>query len=258
MGRLGHGLSNTYYTIANGEYSYYTLQSIAPQTGELTLPVVKVEPTKDKPVPYDTSDDKVSTLMDEITVAGNTAELQQSLGASITLGEEDLAGEKELLDAVVRDKDTKALKSPNTAFAATAFLRTYGQNLGLDVASARAALTNKLMEIANCGDARYELKAIELLGKHNDIALFTTRSEVTIDYKNPEDLERAIKERVKRLLNADVIDVTPVGVDLDEELGVFAEKEKPSKGGGETALTEQATEVKPVVPTPEEETNDIL
>jgi hypothetical protein len=66
-----------------------------------------------------------------------------------------------------------------------------------------------LMEIANCGDARYELKALELLGKHSDIGLFTDRSEITINYKNPEDLENAIKERVKRLLNADVIDVTP-------------------------------------------------
>jgi hypothetical protein len=32
-------------------------------------------------------------------------------------------------------------------------------------------------------------------------------------------LESAIKERVKRLLNADVIDITPLGMDLDEELG---------------------------------------
>ena len=50
--------------------------------------------------------------------------------------------------------------------------------------------------------------------------MFTERSEITINYKNPEDLEKAIKERVKRLLNADVIDVTPLGANLDEELGV--------------------------------------
>jgi hypothetical protein len=61
----------------------------------------------------------------------------------------------------------------------------------------------------------------ELLGKHVDIGLFTERSEININYKDPESLEKAIKERVKRLLNADVIDVTPVGLDLDEELGIF-------------------------------------
>ena len=31
----------------------------------------------------------------------------------------------------------------------------------------------------------------------------------------------AIKERVKRLLNADVIDMKPLGMDLDEELGIL-------------------------------------
>ena len=40
-------------------------------------------------------------------------------------------------------------------------------------------------------------------------------------------MENAIKERVKRLLNADVVDVVPLNADLDEELGVFTEPEKP-------------------------------
>jgi hypothetical protein len=80
------------------------------------------------------------------------------------------------------------------------------------------------MEIADCGDPRYELKALELLGKHSDIGIFTERSEITINYKSPEDLEKAIKERVKNLLNATVVDVTPAGgaseEELDELLGI--------------------------------------
>jgi hypothetical protein len=76
------------------------------------------------------------------------------------------------------------------------------------------------MEIANCGDPKFELKALELLGKHSDIGIFTERSEITINYKNPEDLENAIKERVKRLLNANIIDITPLESSLDDELGL--------------------------------------
>ena len=38
-------------------------------------------------------------------------------------------------------------------------------------------------------------------------------------------LEKAIKDRVKRLLNADVIDMPTTGMDLDEELGVYAPEE---------------------------------
>ena len=74
------------------------------------------------------------------------------------------------------------------------------------------------MEIADCGDPRYELKALELLGKHSDIGVFTERSEITINYKSPEELEKAIKEKVKNLLNATLVDVTPLTDDSEEEL----------------------------------------
>jgi hypothetical protein len=107
------------------------------------------------------------------------------------------------------------------AFAAREFLRVYSSRIAAEMTDVRSALTNKLLELANCGDARYELKAIELLGKHSDIALFTERSEVTINYKDSSDLETAIKERIKRLLNAK--DVTPerdAMSNLDDALGI--------------------------------------
>lgn len=184
------------------------------------MTTVNIEPTKDHPVPFDDSDEKTATYLDEITVAANTAEVQVALGAPLEVDPDNLEREKALIEAATKRKKSGALKNVNTAFAAGAFLRTYGQQAALDVATARSAITNKLMEIANCGDPRYELKALELLGKHSDIGLFTERSEITINYKDPEDLENAIKERIKRLLNADVTDVTPIGADLDEELGV--------------------------------------
>lgn len=190
------------------------------------MTVVKIEPTKDHPVPYDTTAEKTETLLDEMAVAGNTAELQVELGAPLDLSEKDAAKEKELLAAVAKAKKSSNLKEPNTAFAAAAFLRSYGQQLAMDAAQARAAITNKLMEIANCGDPRYELKALELLGKHSDIGVFTERSEITVNYKDPEDLEKAIKDRVKRLLNATVVETVPLSQQVDKTLGV-AESKKP-------------------------------
>lgn len=204
------------------------------------MATVSVEPTDEYPVPYDDTDDAVPTLLEQLAVAGNTAELQVALGASLEMNPKTLSEARELLEGVVKQgnigkKPTKtksgatkpptakppaALTSLPVAYGAASFLRNYGQQLALDVASTRAAITTKLMEIADCGDPKYELKALELLGKHSDIGLFTERSEVTINYKTPEALEDAIKERVKRLLNAEVVDVTPVGMDLDEELGI--------------------------------------
>lgn len=228
-------------------YCVYCVQ-LEPQTVPY-MPVVNIEPTDQHPVPFDTADEVVSTFAEEVAVAGNTAELQVALGASLEVDEATADKEKNLIEQAIKNRKAKNLTNPNTAFAAAAFLRTYGQQIALDVAQARSAITHKLMEIANCGDPRYELKALELLGKHSDIGLFTERSEITINYKNPEDLESAIKERVKRLLNAEVIDITPIGADLDEQLGIAGQEE-------DDELPPLASELNDEGETEDEATND--
>lgn len=184
------------------------------------MPVVKIEPTDEHPVPYSTDEAKPSTFMDEVTITATTAELLEQLGAPLEVSQEDLVRETALVDQAIKDKKAAPLRTQVAATAARAFLQEYGRNMALDVVQVRTALTNKLLELANCGEAKYELKALELLGKHSDIGLFTERSEININYNSPESLEKAIKERVKRLLNADVIDIKPLGMDLDEELGI--------------------------------------
>lgn len=184
------------------------------------MPVVKIEPTAEHPVPFNNDDDPVPTLLEQLAVAGNTAELQVALGAPLEMDEDTLRASTRLLEQAVKTQDARKLNTVPAAYGAAQFLRAYGQQLALDVAQVRAAITSKLLEIANCGETKFELKALELLGKHSDIGLFTERSEVTINYKDPQDLENAIKARVKRLLNAEVIDATPLYLNLDEELGV--------------------------------------
>ena len=189
------------------------------------MPVIKIQPTKEHKTPFSIEEEHTSTFVEEMEVSGATAELQVAMGAPLEIGVADGNQITTLLKDVIAKKKKGALTQTNTAYAAAAFLRTYGQQLAFDAAQARSAITSKLMEIANCGDTKFELKALELLGKHSDIGLFTERSEITINYKTPESLEDAIKERVKRLLNADIIDITPLGVDLDDELGVAGELE---------------------------------
>jgi hypothetical protein len=194
--------------------------------------VIRVEPTREHPVPFDLADTPVPTLLEELAVSGNTAEFQKALGATLGLSGPELTQQAELLGKTLQTGDRKNLQNFPTALAAAAFIREYGSNLALDIAGIRSALTHKLLEIANCGDIKHELKAIELLGKHSDISLFTERSEVTVNYNSPEALEKAITDRVRRLLNADVIDVIPLHMNLDEELGVFRglEEVKAPKG----------------------------
>ncbi len=185
------------------------------------MPVVKIEPSDEYPVPFDTSDEELDSFADKLASVTRTADLLEELGAPVEATKGSLTEEAALIDKAIKDQTVTPLKtSLPAALGASAFLKAYGQSRALDVDAVRSALTNKLLEIADCGETKYELKAIELLGKHSDIGLFTERSEITVNYNNPESLEAAIKERVKRLLNAEVIDMKPLGMDLDEELGI--------------------------------------
>jgi hypothetical protein len=102
---------------------------------------------------------------------------------------------------------------------AAAILKKYDYQAIADSQQARSFITNKLIELADCGDYKIEIKALELLGKHSDIGLFTERSEITVHHKTSNELENSIKDRIKRLLNSDIVDVTPLD-DLDAQLGI--------------------------------------
>lgn len=186
------------------------------------MPIAKIEPTDKHPIPYSLDADEPEDYLTQVLIAGNTADVLEHLGAPLEVDDSTFHKEKALITAALKGKDSDSLRKYPTALAASAFVKRYGMGIAHEVSEVRTALTNKLLEIADCGDIKHELRAIELLGKHVDIGLFTERSELTVNYKDPESLEKAIKERVKRLLNADIIDVTSVGLDLDEELGIFA------------------------------------
>lgn len=187
---------------------------------------VHIEPTNEVAIPYHPIDDKPKDFAEALGIAVNTQEAIEQLGASVPeIDPENLGKTKTLIDQALKNKDEKALNNPMAAYAAKEFLRVYTARLAVDVSDVRSALTNKLLELANCGDPRFELKALELLGKHSDIALFTERSEVTVNYKNSGDLETAIKERIGRLLRSNAVDVDSRNVSpssthaLDEEFG---------------------------------------
>ena len=186
--------------------------------------MINVEPTKDHPVPYIVQDDETKSFTDELAVTANTLNILEELGAGPDIDLETARAEKNLVQNALKTQNKKAIQSITTAaYAAREFIKEYANQVSADVNEVRSALTTKLLALANCGDPKFELKAIELLGKHSDIALFTERSEITINHKSSADLEEAIKERVKSLLNADVVDVTPIMDELDAELAATEE-----------------------------------
>lgn len=172
--------------------------------------MVVLEPDKEHPIPFDLSDEEPAAHKDKLAVAANTANLIDELGGSIDMSEEDEHAARALIQGAQDKKTTRQLQVPGVARKLGALLSEYDHQIIKDAQQARTFITNRLIELSTCGDVKVEIKALELLGKHSDIGIFTERSEITVTHRNSSDLESSIKDRIKRLLNADVVDVEPL------------------------------------------------
>lgn len=181
--------------------------------------MITLTPTAEHPIPFDLSDEQPKTHADSIAIAANTVDLIDQLGGSIDFSAEDEEKARNLIKGEAKGEEPKTITSAGVAKKAAQILKAYDYQAIADAIQARNFITNKLIELADCGDPRFELKALELLGKHSDIGIFTERSEITVHHTTSASLENSIKERVKRLLNTTVTDVTPID-DLDAQLGL--------------------------------------
>jgi len=186
--------------------------------------MIQLTPTAEHPLPFDLSDEQPKTHADSIAIAANTADLIDQLGGSIDFSAEDEEKARALIKGEAKGNSPKTVSSPGVAKKAALILKDYDYQAIADAIQARNFITNKLIELADCGDPRYELKALELLGKHSDIGIFTERSEITVHHTTSSSLENSIKDRIKRLLNATVTDITPID-DLDAQLGLSKNNE---------------------------------
>ena len=186
--------------------------------------MIQLVTTTEHPVPFDLSDEQPKTHADSIAVAINTIDLINELGASVDFNDDDLHKAADLLTGATKPNVPKTISKSHEAAAAHHLVKKFDFQAFADALQARNFITNKLVLLADHGDPKIELKALELLGKHSDIGLFTERSEITIHHTTSQSLENSIKERVKRLLNTDVSDVTPLD-DLDAQLGAVKEEE---------------------------------
>ena len=183
--------------------------------------MIELQPTAEHPLPFDLSDEQPKTHKDAIAVAANTADLIDVLGPGIDYQDADLHKASDLINGTDKSVTPKHVPSAAEAKAASVLIKTFDFQAFADIQQARTFITNKLVKMTDCGDPKIEIKALELLGKHSDIGLFTERSEITVHHSTSKGLEDSIKERIKRLMNADVTDVAPLD-DLDTYLGPSA------------------------------------
>ena len=184
--------------------------------------MIELQPSADKPLPFDLSDEQPRTHADSVAIAANTVDLVEKLGASLDFDAKDFQAAAALATGKVKPNAPTTISKTGVAKVLSVAIKEHDFQAFADVQQARNFVTNRLVSLANCGDIKVELKALELLGKHSDIGLFTERSEITVHHTTSSSLENSIKERVKRLMNAEISDVTPFD-DLDAHLGAVVE-----------------------------------
>ena len=189
--------------------------------------MLKIEPTAEHPIPFDLSDEQPKTHADSVAIAVNTVDFIEQLDGCIDYDNKSLEQASKLIVGTEKPNTPKTVSVSSEAKAASVLVKRFDFQSFSDQLQARNFITNKLVSLADSGDPKVELKALELLGKHSDIGLFTERSEITIHHTTSSSLENSIKERIKRLMNADVTDVRPnLMAELDELDEIEAKKEQ--------------------------------
>ena len=204
--------------------------------------------TPDKTVPYPNSlePEEASTLRENMQIASNTAAVLKGLGAHFDEEPEDQAeadavftqfsnlAKQQYEEAMAEEppkkrgrppkapveKNPYALEKMSVADRIGTMLREYNNPLVADAAELRLVVTNKLLDLATCGDPRIEIKATEMLGKISDVGLFSDKTEITVTYNNVADIDEAIKDKIRKMMRMHAVDITPLGIDIDEELGL--------------------------------------
>ena len=220
---------------------------------------IQITPDKTVPIPVSLEPEAATTLRENMQIAGDTASFIHELdGRSDKVGMDadpaELEGSVRAADEVFQafaerakqqfeeamaepksdgpekrkrgrprkepvDVNPPALYEGGVAERISAMLREYNNPLVADAAELRQVTINKLLDLSMCGDPRIEIKATELLGKVSDVGLFTEKTEITVTYNTTADLDRMIKDKVRKMLQANSIDITPIALDIESEMG---------------------------------------
>lgn len=89
----------------------------------------------------------------------------------------------------------------------------------------RHLVTNRLLEESQNPDPRIRIRALELLGKHSDVGLFSEKAEVTVTHQTTDELKERLRSKLQKLIKKDVEDaeIVEIGgdvIDVDAEMGL--------------------------------------
>ena len=177
-------------------------------------------------------------LKERAEYACNTADKLSEHGLDITPTKEDKDAAAKLAIAYA-DNPEKTSKKVTSKKAATltpasllmtnSRLQEFGHSVVESAVQIRHLITNKLVLEAENPDPRVRIRALELLGKISDVALFAEKSEVTITHQTTEDIKDKLRAKLAKLVNPesevqDAVFIDGEEIDVDEELGISEDK----------------------------------
>jgi hypothetical protein len=171
-------------------------------------PLEKISPAQTLNAQLKTSDWMKEITGEDDTIISNTQE-QHATEAFTALLNQDPTSKTKLLQMEV----------PEEIRSTVAMVSAYQWKFVEQAESLRAMAVTKIVEETNHPDARIRLKALEMLGKVTEVALFTDRVEVKRTEMTDDELSAQIKSKLSRYMGkVDVVDVKMVEVE-DEGLG---------------------------------------
>ena len=135
------------------------------------------------------------------------------------ISEEDKHKAREvfLVNELASDED---LSSPGMVVYLQSLLSEYDQVVVKSAQQMRTYVTNKLLAETANPDPRIRMKSLELLGKISDVGLFTDKTEITMRHRPTEELEQLLRERLTKVLEAEVVEnkpkAAPVQIDISD------------------------------------------
>ena len=195
-----------------------------------------IEPELNVPV---LDDNPFADLTVSVGSAANTALFLAEHGLDIEPTKEDKDTAAALAVAYADDPEKTSKKAnskkiatlrPASLIMTDSILTEFGQSVVDSATQIRHLVTNKLLLETENPDARYRLRALELLGKISDVGLFAEKSEVTITHQTTEDLRAKLRGKLEKLVKPveDIVDAVVIEDDefcIDEELGDISEIE---------------------------------
>lgn len=107
-----------------------------------------------------------------------------------------------------------ALKTPSAVRHLTGMLTAYDWEFVEQAKELRGYAVSQILEETKHPDARIRLRALELLGRVTEIALFTDRVEVKKTEMSDNELDSRIKEKLSRFMG--VVDASPTDANVIE------------------------------------------